>query len=285
MNKTHYCSIISFISFLLIIFESANVQATPCEYIEKCVVSTCKRVLSDKKCSINKLQSQLVNKLCPQTIHFKKHCNELEIQEANIVTVEEYAFQSSSYLTRISLYNNNITSIASETFKGLNKLGKLELGKNFLTSIDIKWFQGLPNLKELHLQENFIKHVPDELCQKSPQLVYIVLFVNELSDINYTEVHKYCQKLRFIYLHNNPLRCDFVDELKRNFFFKKIGSEGWISESGMKRIERKKYQNRTKLHCVTNIEETTQTSTTYDKVEDGTKLNNENPVQYIQSVE
>lgn len=169
----------------------------------------------DNKFPINVLSSSLVNRWCPNR---QQSFNDLEVHGVGLVTVEENAFQYSSHLVRISLYNNEIKSIPSNTFKNLKKLELLELGRNRLEKIDLKWFQDLKELQELHLQENFITFVSFEICQMLPKLNSLVLYINELSHINTSEVKEYCKSKIRIYIHDNPLKCSMINELEQNTF-------------------------------------------------------------------
>lgn len=240
MNRNYLWDIFITSCILLIISESLfaqNNECTPLTYNTKTIMYENERKIRGQKiikqgfCSITRLTQSIVQSICTE-----KQCTDLELHQANIKTTDEYAFHSSSQLIRISLYYNNIRSIATNTFDGLTNLVNLELGQNLLESIDEGWFKNLQNLKELHLQENYIRTVPYKMCRYLPKLEHLVLFLNELPEIDIDFLKSQCKNLSDIYLHHNPLTCDFEARLTRPLKKGLKLRRGVLSENGLIRF-------------------------------------------------
>eukprot|EP00058_Branchiostoma_floridae_P007216 XP_002592704.1 hypothetical protein BRAFLDRAFT_67144 [Branchiostoma floridae] len=107
----------------------------------------------------------------------------LYLSHNRIRAIEEWHFADLTNLVYLYLDNNHISRIAGKCFDHLSRLKVLNLAHNKLLSLNAEWLKGLGALRNANFQHNLISAIPgDQLTAMG-------------------------ERLRFINLEENPLRC------------------------------------------------------------------------------
>lgn len=115
----------------------------------------------------------------------------LRLSDNRITSLAGYTFTGFTDLCKLYLQYNPLVTVSSHAFAGLNKLFLLSLSNNQLKSIDDPdMFAGLPNVHDLHLNHNQIQTFNPKVIAALPQLNKLILYYNELSSENITQIEK-----------------------------------------------------------------------------------------------
>ncbi|CAC5408846.1 unnamed protein product [Mytilus coruscus] len=95
--------------------------------------------------------------VCPS--YFPTRSSYIYLQDNQITTVQQGAFQNLEVLFSIYLQDNEITLIEQGAFQNLSNLGKIYLQDNEITTIEQGAFQNLRGLYKIYLQNNLITAV------------------------------------------------------------------------------------------------------------------------------
>lgn len=140
-----------------------------------------------------------------------RHLTSLHYFSANCNQLKSFPLLSSSYLTKIELYNNNITKITVDDVKHLPALLYLNLGKNQIDTIEETWYFYTPLLQTLILSQNQLSNFIYPL--HLPCLLALWLNGNRITQLipSSVSVHSsfscdiFAPQLKKLYLQDNQL--------------------------------------------------------------------------------
>ncbi|XP_029166130.1 uncharacterized protein LOC114936938 [Nylanderia fulva] len=98
-------------------------------------------------------------------LRYAKSLVSLNMRDCGIREISGHAFDSMTYMAKLSLSYNNITSVKDQWFVDLISLKQLDLSYNRIASIEYAVFEKLRGLKRLDVRENLLT------CLEPAQLV------------------------------------------------------------------------------------------------------------------
>ncbi|MCF8298921.1 MAG: leucine-rich repeat domain-containing protein [Saprospiraceae bacterium] len=114
--------------------------------------------------------------------------DKLHLDENQLTTIPQYAFNGLNELKQLILYKNQLTEIHPDTFNGLDLLKQLILANNQLTKIHQGAFNGLNELVLLDLLGNQLTEIHDGVFKGLDQLRLIILYDNEFPRLKQTTI-------------------------------------------------------------------------------------------------
>lgn len=129
----------------------------------------------------------------------------LDIHNAEMIEIGEYAFQNARRLEHLSFSDNRIKKIPENAFLGAAQLERIGLERNRIHNIEEGAFFGLQNLKKLNLQDNQIVQLPEYIFRPLCKLEDLNLSKNRIEIVKAKDVS--CnKKLKIVNLEGNWLK-------------------------------------------------------------------------------
>lgn len=185
------------------------------------------------------------------------YANELSMEE-----IEEDAFEGCDKLSYLDLDDNNLVKMGKNTFKGLTSLEQLWLrgGNSPIVDLDLT---DLKQLKWLGLRHFNITLFPAEILREQTNLADLMLFSNNLFDLDIEGILKFTPNLNQIELIDNNFKCS---RLKEILVILKAKNVNTASHYVVEHQRRRKYipSKIDGIHCLTDQQwETELSETTY----------------------
>lgn len=131
----------------------------------------------------------------------------LDLEQSNVKSVAEDAFQACLELDYLRLSGNNIEQIYSNTLKYNRKLSILALDRNRITDLHDDLFLNLEKLEDVYLEENNLTEFSPKLLRNNEQLKALLLQTNDLSDIDAEKIVEDHPKLEAFTVTDNEIHC------------------------------------------------------------------------------
>lgn len=169
-----------------------------------------------EKCTI----SVVTNNLCPAFVHLEI----IELHSSGVKEVKEDAFKGCDQLKRLYLQDNQIEELPEHVFAPLKILIKLRLQGNKLKELNLNLFSELRNLDELSLGKNLLKNFPPQLLRNSQELNVLLLYSNDLTDLDVEHIFPYVRSLYAFDIDDNDISCKRMENILNYLQLKNIRS-------------------------------------------------------------
>ena len=128
----------------------------------------------------------------------------LNLEYAEISTLNSDDFSGLTSLSTLYLGNNNLTTLPADIFSGLSSLTALYIQNNKLNSLPEDVFSSLSSIRQLNLHSNQLTSLPKNLFSGLPSLTQIFLNDNKLTTLD-PDIFSNVSTLKYLYLNNNSL--------------------------------------------------------------------------------
>ena len=128
----------------------------------------------------------------------------LNLEYAEISTLNSDDFSGLTSLSTLYLGNNNLTTLPADIFSGLSSLTALYIQNNKLNSLPEDVFSSLSSIRQLNLHSNQLTSLPKNLFSGLKSLTQIFLNDNKLTTLD-PDIFSNVSTLKYLYLNNNSL--------------------------------------------------------------------------------
>lgn len=142
--------------------------------------------------------------------------------QQGIQIIEDYAFNNCTEITLISMPFNSIHTLGKGIFDNTKKLQEINIHGGFSEQIDVTLFDNLGELVELVISANKLKALPLATVKNLKKLKILYIYSNELSDLDAEGLVSNLPSLKAVYINDNNLHCDRLNEIINAFRAKKI---------------------------------------------------------------
>lgn len=198
-----------------------------------------------KKSTVPVITSEICSTL-PKILSF------VAIQQG-IQIIEDYAFNNCTEITLISMPFNNIHTLGKGIFDNTKKLQEINMHGGSLEQIDVDLFNNLGELLELVISANKLKELPVAAVKNLKKLKILYLYSNELSDLDADGLISNLPSLKAVYINDNNLHCDRLNEIIEAFKAKKILSVDHTHSIYLKKRDYIPHKIQ-EIICLTNVE-------------------------------
>lgn len=142
---------------------------------------------------------------------------ELWLNSVEVKQVTVTAFKNCKKLRWLRIHNSLITDLPADVFRYNKNLKVLFIEENKIKWVNPRWFTELTELEELTFALTAIDHFPVTALKPATKLKKLVLYSNNLIDLDERLIHTQFPKLREIYYNHNEFSCSRLTEMNAVF--------------------------------------------------------------------
>ncbi|KAJ6633048.1 Reticulon-4 receptor-like 2, partial [Pseudolycoriella hygida] len=142
--------------------------------------------------------------------------------QQGIQIIKDYAFNNCTEITLISMPFNSIHTLGTGIFDKTKKLQEINIHGGALEQIDVNLLNNLGELTELVISANRLRELPVAAVKNLKKLKILYLYSNELTDLDAESLVKQLPSLKGVYINDNNLQCDRLNDIIATFKAKNI---------------------------------------------------------------
>lgn len=154
---------------------------------------------------------------------------ELWLDNLEIKNIMVNAFKNCKKLRYLRMHQNDVTDLPSDIFKHNRNLKILFIEGNKVRKINSQWFNELSELEEFYFCLTLIDYFPIAALKAATKLKKLVLYSNNLIDLDERLIISQFPQLREIFYNKNEFSCKRAIEMNNTFTTSgiKIMTETW----------------------------------------------------------